>query len=268
MSGVPEPAGNPGNDRAGALPVRTVAFTRPLAWLVLGWRDFARAFGPSLLHGLIVMVGGLGILTIALTAWPILPGAFSGFVLVGPILATGLYELSRRLENGEQPRLAHVFEAWRRGTRPLMVLGILLAIAATLWVGVSALLVQHFVDAPVASLGAFLRHFVAESRWWVFPQWVFIGALGAAIVFGATAVSVPLLLDREIGLRRAILTSVRAVGDNPLAMALWAGLIMALIALSMLTLMVGFAFAVPVVGHATWHAYRELVDADSLPRRR
>ncbi len=268
MSDSRDRAGTVGGDRSAALPVRIVAFTRPLAWIALGWRDFSRAFGPSLLHGLIVMVGGLCILTIALTAWPILPGAFSGFVLMGPILATGLYELSRRLARGEKPSLDHVFEAWRRGTKPLVVLGILLAIAATLWVGVSALLVQNFVDAPVTSLTGFLRHFVAESRWWVFPLWVLVGALGAAIVFGATAVSVPLLLDRDIGLKRAILTSVRAVGENPLAMALWAALIMALIALSMLTLMVGFAFAVPVVGHATWHAYRELVDADSVPVRR
>ncbi len=268
MNRAPQGSGASGGASAGALPVRTVALTRPLAWIVAGWRDFSRAFGPSLLHGLIVMIGGLCILTIALTAWPILPGAFSGFVLIGPILATGLYELSRRLERGERPRLDHVFEAWRRGTRPLVVLGILLAIAATLWVGVSALLVHRFVDAPVASLADFFRHFVAESRWWVFPLWVLTGSLGAAIVFGATAVSVPLLLDRDIGLRRAILTSVRAVGDNPLAMALWAALIMALIALSMLTMMVGFAFAVPVVGHATWHAYRELVDTDGVPERR
>ena len=265
MSGSRRPADG---DSGQALPVRIVPLTRPLVWIALGWQDFTRAFGPSLLHGLIVMIGGLSILTIALKAWPILPGAFSGFVLLGPILATGLYELSRRLAHGEKPRLHHVFAAWRRGTRPLVVLGILLAIAATLWVGVSALLVHRFIDAPVGNLEEFLRHFVADSRWWVFPLWVFTGALGAAIVFGATAVSVPLLLDRDIGLWRAILTSVRAVGDNPLAMALWAALIMALIALSMVTLMVGFAFAVPVVGHATWHAYRDLVDADGVPLRR
>ncbi|MEO8507849.1 MAG: DUF2189 domain-containing protein [Betaproteobacteria bacterium] len=252
---------------AGPLPVRVVALTRPFAWLRMGWQDFTHAFGPSVLHGFIVMLGGLAILTVALHAWPILPGAFSGFVLIGPILATGLYELSRRRACGERPLLAHAVAAWQRGTRPLVWLGVLLGIAATLWVGVSVALVVQFVPERVASLPEFLRHFVAASRWWVFPLWVLVGALGAAIVFAATAVSVPLLLDRRVPLRRAILTSVRAVGDNPAAMALWALLIMALIALSMLTVMVGFVFAVPVVGHATWHAYRELIDADALPER-
>ncbi len=254
-------------DEREPLPVRTVAFLRPFAWLRMGWHDFTHAFGPSLLHGLIVMVGGLAIFTVALRAWPIMPGAFSGFVLIGPILATGLYELSRRLARGERPRLTHALDAWRRGTRALVWLGLWLAIGATMWVALSVVLVWNFVDARVAGLEEFLRHFVVTSRWWVFPLWLGAGALGAAIVFAATAVSVPLLLDRRIRLKRAILTSVRAVGDNPAAMALWALLIMALIAASMLTMMVGFAFAVPVVGHATWHAYRELVDADGVPPR-
>ncbi|MFO1324556.1 MAG: DUF2189 domain-containing protein [Burkholderiales bacterium] len=250
------------------LPVRSIATGRPLTWLRQGYQDFAHAFGPSVLHGFIVMIGGLAILAVALHAWPILPGAFSGFVLIGPIVATGLYELSRRRSRGERPRLAHALDAWRRGTRPLVWLGVLLGIAATMWVAVSVLLVAYFVPQKVASLADFLAHFVVGSRWWVFPLWVLVGALGAAIVFAATAVSVPLLLDRRISLKRAILTSVRAVGENPAAMALWALLIMALIAVSMVTLMVGFVFAVPVVGHATWHAYRDLVDADSVPERR
>jgi uncharacterized membrane protein len=93
------------------------------------------------------------------------------------------------------------------------------------------------------------------------------GGLGGALVFAATAVSPPLLLGRVVTLRSAILTSVRAVGENPVAAALWATIIMLAIAVSILTAMVGFVITIPVLGHATWHAYRDLVDTSSVPLR-
>jgi len=259
---VPAPVGD--DD---ALPVREVGLDAPLRWLAAGWRDMARAFGPSLFHGLLVMAAGWTIAVAALHFWPILPGAFSGFVLVAPILATGLYELSRRLAIGEKPNLAHVFDAWARGTRPLVWLGVGLALAATAWVLLSALLVALFVREPIVGLDGFLRHIVVGRGSNLFGVWMLAGGVGAALVFAATVVSVPLLVDRRIDLRAAVVTSLRAVGANPLPMALWATLIMLLTALSMATFMVGFAFAIPVLGHASWHAYRETVDASGAPPR-
>lgn len=250
-----------------ALPVREVGLDAPLRWLAAGWRDMARAFGPSLFHGLIVMAAGWAIAVAASRFWPILPGAFSGFVLVAPILATGLYELSRRLAAGEKPNLAHVFDAWARGTRSLVWLGVGLALAATAWVLLSALLVALFVREPIVGLDGFLRHIVVGRGSNLFGVWVLAGGVGSALVFAATVVSVPLLVDRRIDLRAAVVTSLRAVGANPLPMALWATLIMLLTALSMATFMVGFAFAIPVLGHASWHAYRDTVDASGAPPR-
>jgi len=251
----------------GPLPVREVSLTAPLRWLALGWRDFTRVFGPSVFHGFIVTLAGIAIATITLRFWPILPGAFSGFVLIAPILATGLYELSRRLEAGEKPNLAQAMDAWIRGTRPLVWLGVFLAIAATAWVLFSSVLVALFVREPIVGLDGFLRHVVLSQGSNLFWVWMLAGGIGAAFTFAATVVSVPLLLDRRIDLGSALVTSIRAVGANPLAMALWAAIIMVLTALSMATAMVGFAFAVPVIGHASWHAYRETVDTTGAAPR-
>jgi uncharacterized membrane protein len=247
--------------------VRTVGFDRPLAWLRLGWHDLHACFGPSLLHGVIVAVGGLAILTLTLHAWLLMPGALTGFLLIGPILCTGLYELSRRHAAGERPRLRHAIDAWRRGTRPLVALGLLLFAAATAWVLVSALLFTLFVAEPLDTPLRLLHYAVAGQGGWLFSLWLVAGGLGAALVFALTVVSAPLLLDRRVGLRTALLASVRAVGDNPAPMALWALIIMLATAASMATLMIGFVFSVPIIGHATWHAYRDLLDAASLPPR-
>jgi uncharacterized membrane protein len=250
-----------------ALPVRVVSVGAPFRWLAAGWRDFSRAFWPSLFHGLVVVCAGLAIAAIALRFWPILPGAFSGFVLIAPILATGLYELSRRIERGERPNLAQAMDAWRRGTRPLVWMGVGLASAATAWVLVSALLIALFVKVPIVGLDGFVRHVVLSESSNLFWLWLLAGGLGASAVFALTVVSVPLLLDRRVDLRAALLTSVRAVGANPLPMALWAAIIMMLTVASIATALVGFAVTVPVIGHASWRAYRATVDADGVPPR-
>jgi uncharacterized membrane protein len=254
-------------DPRAPLPVRNVAPARVLQWLALGWRDLWRSPVASLLHGLIVAIGGWLALALPPQLWWILPGALSGFVLVGPILCTGLYELSRLQARGERPGLGAVISAWQRESRPLVRVGVLLFVLATLWVLVSALLFRLFVPVPIASPLAFFRYAALEQGNALFTLWLLLGGLGAAVVFALTAVSLPLLLGRRLGFRAALLTSVRAVGDNPVTMGLWAAVVMTMVALSLATAMLGFILAVPLLGHATWHAYKELVVTDGVPLR-
>ncbi len=247
--------------------VREVPVSHAFRWLALGWRDLARAPSASLIHGVVVTIGGWIILAITLRFWYLLPGAFSGFLLVGPILATGLYELSRQLAQGERPGMREVIAAWRRGTRPLVWLGLMLVIAGTAWVLVSAVLFGLFIKAPITGLESVLRYIVLSEGSFLFPVWITLGGFGAALVFAATVVSAPMLLDKDVDMVTALLTSVRAVGENPITMVVWASIIMIATGIAVLTLMLGFVLAIPVIGHGTWHAYKDVVDASNLPPR-
>lgn len=247
--------------------VRQVSPVHVLRWLKLGWRDFVSAGWPSFLHGLIVYVCSIVILMITFLYWPILPGAVSGFILVGPILATGLYALSQRLEKNKAPRIKDVIFAWRTGSRCLLLFGSLLILCAAAWVGITTLLFGVFVKASITQPEAFL-HYVFEQNELHFLLWTLLGGLGSALVYSLTVVSVPLLLDRDIETPKAMLTSIRAVGENPVTMGWWAIIILVATVLSILTLMIGFLIFYPVMGHASWHVYRDLVDAEGFEPRK
>jgi uncharacterized membrane protein len=249
-------------------PVREVSLLRPFHWLYLGWLDFTRAIVPSALHGMVAAFGGLAILGLAWGRPYLLAGAFSGFLLVAPVLATGLYELSRRLARGEPPQMRAIFDAWRCSCKCLLGFGLLLAVLGTFWVLISSVLIALFVHAPITGVETFIRYVVLSQDSHLFEVWISLGGVLAALVFAASVVSMPLLLDRDADLPTAVLTSIQAVAANPVALALWATLIMVLTALAMGLLFLGLIIVIPVLGHATWHAYTDLVDPSALPPRR
>jgi uncharacterized membrane protein len=222
---------------------------------------------PSLLHGLIAAFGGTLVLAVARQHFYLISGAFSGFVLVAPVLVTGLYELSRLLAQGERPTLHDAIAAWQRSGRALFGFGLLLTVAGTFWVLVSSVLIALMVRTPITGFDDFLRYVVLSQDSNLFVVWMAFGGVVAALVFAASAVSVPLLLDRDVDMLTAVLTSVQAVGANPIVMGWWAVLIMIGTTFGIATLLMGLIVVVPVLGHATWHAYVDLVDASQLPPR-
>jgi uncharacterized membrane protein len=243
--------------------VREVGPTRPFDWLRLGLADLVAAPVAGLLHGLAATLFGWALVWLAGNRFWALAGAFSGFLIVAPIVATGLYGVSRSLQNGQRPRLADALRIWRHHDPRLVVFGVLLALAGTGWVLTSASLVTGYAPQPVNRPLDFLHHVVLRDSSWLFEIWLMLGALLAAPVFASSVVAIPLLLDRkEASVLQAVLTSWHAVLASPATLALWAALILGLTFAGMATALVGLVLVVPWLAHASWHAYREIVVTD------
>jgi uncharacterized membrane protein len=267
------------NPRSRPLPsVRSLPLGQPLVWLVLAWRDMARIGWLSFAHGLVLALGGAAIMAVAHDRFWLLAGALSGFLLVAPVLATSLYALSRTLERGEPPTWRVVLDTWLHWQRDhldkwgadywsLVRFGIGLAIAGTGWVLTSAALITLYAPVPVLQPMDFVRHVMLDTRGWLFEAWLALGGVMAAPIFASSVVAMPLLLDRRVTLMQAVLTSWKAVLANPLPLALWALLIVLFTALGLASLFIGLVFVMPMLGHASWHAYRDLVDMDFWPAR-
>ncbi|MFO1341427.1 MAG: DUF2189 domain-containing protein [Burkholderiaceae bacterium] len=239
--------------------VRRIPALRPLGWLARGWRDLIACPLPGLLHGLLLAVFGGLLFWHARHQFWWLAGAFSGFLLVAPVLATGLYAVSRALERGEPANLNTALAAWAPRDHRMVAFGLLLALAGTGWVLTSASLITGALPGQVNRPVDFIRLVVLADHGLLFETWLVLGALLAAPVFASSVVAMPMLLDQRIGVLGAVFTSWRAVMEHPLPMALWALLIMGLTAFGMATLLLGLVVVLPWLAHASWHAYRDLV---------
>lgn len=237
----------------------TVGPDQPFLWLARGWRDLLRAPLPGLLHGLAVSAFGLALLGLAHRHFWLLAGAFSGFLLLGPLAATGLYAVSRALEQGQRATLGTALAAWKPKDHRLVLFGVLLAAAGTGWVLTSASLITALAPHAVRNPVDFLRVVVLDNRSWLFESWLALGGVLAAPVYASSVVAIPLMLQRRIGVLAAVLTSWRVVLLNPVPMALWGALLMAITLLGMSILLLGLIVAVPWLSYASWHAYRALV---------
>lgn len=258
--------------------VRTISPLRPVAWLGLAWRDMVRIGWVSIAHGLALALFGAAIVAIAHQKFWLLAGALSGFLVVAPVLATSLYALSRALERNEKADVHVVLKTWLNWQNShfnkwgndywcMVQFGALLALAATGWVLTSAALITLLAPVPILGPLDFVRYVVLAPDGWLFELWLALGGIMAAPLFASSVVSMPLLLDRRVTLLQAVLTSWQTVVVNPIPMALWAAIIMGLTLLGLGSLLLGLVVVIPLLGHASWHAYRELVDASSLPVR-
>ena len=245
------------------IPVAKVPMEAPWRWLGKGIRDMGRAPLLSVAYGAaFAVIAALILLGLWMAEVPalILPMA-GGFLLVGPIVAAGLYRMSALIERGEKVTLRDTLFVNIQSPGQLAFMGVVLMIAFFAWVEI-ALLLFMLVFGPIAMppFAEFVQTLILEPRGLVLLSvGTFLGAVLAAIIFASTVVSIPMLMTRQVDVVTAIVTNWRAVALNPGVMLLWAVLIAAIMALGFALLFFGLLIAFPLIGHATWHAYREII---------
>lgn len=239
--------------------IRRVDASRPFSWLKKGWADFLHDWPVSLAAGAIFTLLGYFLLEYAWTRPHLAMTLTSGFVLVSPFLAIIFYDLSRRRE-GATPR---PFDGVRNNLTSIGMFGLLLAFILSSWERISAIMVGLFLKNVPLIDGRFAFNLLLtpENMSFVIPYLLAGGAL-AALVFALSVVSLPMMIDRKMDIVSAIMTSLWVVRENPLTMLVWAFVIGALTLLGEALWFVGLAVIFPLLGHATWHAYRDLVGTE------
>jgi uncharacterized membrane protein len=239
--------------------IRRVPLRQPLEWLNRGWDDL-RAIGiPGLAHGALIAVLGGVLLMLGSTHLYLTAAAITGYLLVGPVMTTATCELARRRAARETLGFDESLQALTRNPDGLMYFGGVLALIALLWFALSAVLLQSVFNTSTPSLAVALWGGSGAVAPRQLLAYVGCGAMLASVVFAMSVVAVPLIIDRHASASEAIGASVRATLANLPAMLLWAGLIVGLTVIGFVTLLVGMVVIAPLMGYATWHAYRDLI---------
>lgn len=238
---------------ARVIPCKALEFSDIAKWLGLGFQDMRQAPGLTVFFGIMFAAVPWCIsYLVSLTGWHlvILP-ALVCFILVGPFLAAGLYDVSWELEKGHEPTFRHCLRALSRNAVNEWGFGILLMVLMIFWLRVASLIHALYPAYQDDSLTGFMPFLVVGSA---------AGFVFTAIVFLISAFTQPILMERRVDLATAVVTSINAVWVNKSVMLVWAGLIFASVLIGFLTFFVGFIFLMPLIGYASWHAYIDTIE--------
>ena len=253
------PNGLPEDTRPFVAPCRHIEPLAPVRWLKKGWRDFRAAPVPSLVYGLVMVAMSYAIT--AATWWFGNMGLYlaliSGFVFLGPILALNLYGISIQRQQNQTPTLGKSFRQVRSCIGDMLTFTVIMIVVFLVWAR-AANLIYIFYPVNEWHLENVLLFFGVGSS---------VGAMFCAIVFTASAFSLPMIMDRETDMVTGVITSANAVLRNKLPLFIWACLIGLCLLVGLLTAYLGLAVLLPVLGYATWHGYRESIDATEWDAR-
>ncbi|MFK8012678.1 MAG: DUF2189 domain-containing protein [Marinicellaceae bacterium] len=236
-------------------PCRDVGIDAPLRWLKKGFADFKKVPRLSLSFGIVMMIISAIITYIAYSAHSIVLAIalIAGFFFLGPAIAIGLYSLSRQIENGVTPQFLRCLKEGKKNISNEMVLAFVFLIVFLIWARAASMVHIFFPSMSGMQLTDWIKFLSIGSA---------VGAVFAAVVFCMGAFSIPMLMDRNVDAVTAILTSINAVLKNKWVMVVWGLTIVLIVLVGIATFFIGFSFLLPIIGHASWHAYREVVDAE------
>jgi uncharacterized membrane protein len=252
--------------------VRTITTADLKDALVRGWDDFSEmpshAVFLCLIYPLISVI--LAMVAFGYNILPMLYPMATGFVLIGPVAAIGLYELSRRRERGENAAWTHAFDILQSPSRwAVAMLALMLLTIFVAWlVAAQAIYWLTFGETrPVSIVGLLQQVFTTSEGWALIVVGNLVGLMFAIAVLTVSIVAFPLVIDRNVGAADAVMTSIRAVLANPVPMAIWGLIVAVALFAGSLPLFLGLTVAVPVLGHATWHLYRKVVEPGTVAAR-
>jgi uncharacterized membrane protein len=245
--------------------VKEVTLDEPWQWLAAGWSDLLQAPRFSISYGFFFVLASY-ILTLGLVNGAfffLIPPLAAGFFLVAPLLGIGLYGVSRSIELGKKVEFCQVQQAWQSNPVHISAMGLVLLMMLLVWMLMANLVFALFFDKPIPTWDNFIPvvFLSGDSPLFLFAG-IFTGGVIALFTFAISVITVPLLIDRNIDVMTAMQTSLSATRLNWRPMLLWAALIAMFVGIGIITFYVGLLVTMPLVGHATWHAYRDLVAAE------
>lgn len=244
-----------------SLQLATLRMSDPIQWLRLGWADFRRCPRIGLFYGLCFFIMGHTLLALFHRAPEYLLALSAGFLLMGPFLCLGLYDASKAMQtHTHRPSLRASLTAWRPTKGTMGIFAGVLLILEMLW-GRAALVVFAVSFNTMPDKANLVAMLLDPENLGFLITYMFVGGFFASLIFVTSVISIPMIMDREVDAVSAGLTSIRACVQNPGVMLFWGALITGIILLGMLPAFAGLFIAGPVIGHATWHAYRHIVPA-------
>lgn len=232
----------------------------PLRWVALGWRDFVQCPRVGLFYGGCFFLMGHALWLVLQSAPAYVLALSAGFLLMGPFLCLGLYDASRALERGQRPSLRSSLTSWLPTKGTMAIFAGVLLILEMLW-GRASLVVFAVTFNSMPDTANLLKVLISLDNLEFLVTYTVVGAVFAGLIFVTSVISIPMILDRQVDAISSGLTSIRACLQNPGVMLWWGAIITTLVVLAMLPWFLGLLVVGPVLGHATWHAYRHIVPA-------